>query len=231
MPILTHNGDYFTFVPVFDVFPHGDYPAWTDQEYADETMLFSADWDFAHAHGGPLTQHVLRALTDFTRLHDEAARAPDLHIVIDTRIHMLMPGMIPAIGGWHCDAVPRPGGAHKDQPDPRLYDPRVQHYTMTLSQAATSQTAFVTDPVRVHLPPGVRVWTAVHAAVADTQPNVMYAPHGAIVNFDQGTIHKATPAVSPGWRFFFRASLYNSIPRNQIRRQVQVYIPHEGHGW
>lgn len=231
MPIRHHGGDLFNFEPYLQILDTR--PSWpvADQAYADEPMLFSADWSFARERGGPMTQLAMNALEDHTSLGREALEATDLNIVIDTRVHMLMPGMLPAIGGWHCDAVPRPGGEYGDQPDPRLYDSRVVHYTMTMAQGETSRTEFMNSSTIVQLPPGERVWTKLHQAIQTRDRHTTLAPHGMIARFDQGTPRRATPSSTPGWRFFFRASLYGSVPRNQIRRQVQVYIPHEGHGW
>jgi len=201
------------------------------EDYANEPMLFSADWDFALKNGGPMTRYAMAAVEKHWRISNEAAAAPDLHGIIDTRVHMLMPGMLPAIGGWHCDAVPRPGGEYGDQPNPRMIDNRVVHYSITVSQSDSSRTAFLTTPVKAHLPSGARVWTALHEAIQEQPHNSALAEHGFVVRFDLGTPHKATITTTAGWRFFFRYSLYSSTPRNQIRRQVQVYIPHEGHGW
>jgi hypothetical protein len=230
MPVTPLGDDLFTFTPLITFTPT-EPPPFETSDFADETMLFSADWGFARKNGGPMTQFALDRLYSHTDLLNEAQRARDLNIIIDTRVHMLMPGMIPAIGGWHCDAVPRPGGVYGDQPNPHLYDPRVVHHTLTLSQGDTSKTSFIKDPVTVRLPPGERVWTTIHNAIMERKPEMFQAEHGTIVSFDQGTVHKASITTTPGWRFFFRASLYQSTPRNQIRRQVQVYIPHEGHGW
>lgn len=45
--------------------------------------------------------------------------------------------------------------------------------------------------------------------------------------------HRAIPATGSGWRFFLRASV-NTLtrgPLNEIRNQVQVYLPSEHLGW
>jgi hypothetical protein len=232
MPITEIEPDLFRFTPSVKTSPMEDPREWSQEDYANETMLFSADLPFARKHGGPITQVALDALeAAHPELHRNAAYAPDLTGIIDTRVHMLMPGMIPAIGGWHCDAVPRIGGIFKDQPDPRLYDERVTHYTITMAQGETSRTAFLMEPIDVSLPPGERVWTAMHKEITRKPRRVLYGSHNSVVKFDLGTPHKASVTSTPGWRFFFRYSLYKSTPRNQIRRQVQVYIPHEGHGW
>lgn len=234
MPVVDLGNDMFRFEPRIQhrgpCLPTGP-DAWSAEDYANETMLFSADWDFAHKNGGPMTKYAMAALEKHGNLTHEAAASPDLNVIIDTRVHMLMPGMLPAIGGWHCDAMPRPGGPYGDQPNPRLYDPRVAHYTVTVSQSETSRTEFLAEPVTVSLPPGERVWATVHQKIQEEPRNTILMEHGSLARFDLGSPHRASITTTAGWRFFFRASLYKSTPRNQIRRQVQVYIPHEGHGW
>ncbi len=58
-----------------------------------EPMLFRATREFARFVGGPLTKAFLNAL-DWE------------DCLIDSRVHMLMPGMYPCIPGWHHDDVP-----------------------------------------------------------------------------------------------------------------------------
>jgi hypothetical protein len=45
--------------------------------------------------------------------------------------------------------------------------------------------------------------------------------------------HTSTAATGSGWRFFFRASenTLHSGPHNEIRKQVQVYVPTADSGW
>ena len=217
----------------FDLFPDLrswkiDVPKWGIQNYANETMLFSSSVLFAAQKGGQMTTLALKSILQ------ECGEIPDgYHMVIDTRIHMLMPGMFPAIGGWHADNVPRPGGVHGDQPDPSLFDSNIRHYTVTFSTSTTSQTCFATHPIEVGLPPGCRVWEEVHRACSESlEWGYTYATHGRVTRFDQGTLHRATRSLTRGWRFFLRASILSDtvLVHNQIRRQVQVYMP-EGHGW
>jgi hypothetical protein len=232
MPIQkVGGGNVFEFIPDMKCIPADSPPSWSVEDYSNEPMVYSADIPFAMSNGGPITRWVLHQIFSHTdaRLHHDAH--PNLHMVVDTRVHMLMPGMIPAIGGWHCDAVPRTGGPYGDQPDPNDCDPNFMHYCMTVSTAETSRTEFVASPITVNIPPGVMVWQQVHHEVNQSRPVTIQAPHRHIMRFDSGTVHRAVPSVDSGWRFFLRLSVYNSIPRNEIRKQVQVYIPHEGMGW
>lgn len=230
MPIVA-LGDYkFSFEPKISLTSLPDHPAWTPVDYANEPMLFSANPAFAWQNGGPMTRQALSVLLEHGDMVWRQQEAPDLNWVIDTRVHMLMPGMFPAIGGWHCDAVPRPGGLYGDQPNPELYDERVTHCVVTFSPGETSRTEFLLEPITAELRPGSRVWSTVHEQVVAQPRLTQKIEHNSFISFDQGTLHRATAASAPGWRFFFRASLYSSKPQNQIRRQVQVYMP-EGLGW
>lgn len=78
----------------------GDYlPTFTDNEVKNEPMLFSCDRDASIALGGPITKAFLDSL------YPEFLNHPDF--ILDTRVHMLMPGWFPCIPGYHHDDVPR----------------------------------------------------------------------------------------------------------------------------
>ncbi|MFP8823477.1 hypothetical protein, partial [Enterobacter cloacae] len=62
--------------------------------------LWNASFDDAFRFGGDVTRAALQAIN---------LRGDKKHIVVDVKTHMLMPGMIPAIPGWHTDGVPRGG--------------------------------------------------------------------------------------------------------------------------
>lgn len=69
------------------------------QELVKNTpSLWQADLDTAARYGGDLTRAALGAM----RL-----RGDKKHVVVDTKVHMLMPGQCPAIPGWHTDGAPR----------------------------------------------------------------------------------------------------------------------------
>lgn len=72
-----------------------------DKEYSIETvknepMFFSSDVNYAYENGGPITKRFLDLLP--YRFNTG---------VFDSRVHMLMPGWVPCIPGWHHDDVPR----------------------------------------------------------------------------------------------------------------------------
>ncbi|KQV29025.1 hypothetical protein ASE23_11930 [Rhizobium sp. Root73] len=55
----------------------------------------------------------------------------------------------------------------------------------------------------------------------------------SVFKFSPRDYHRAIPATGDGWRFFFRASV-NTLtkgPLNEIRQQVQAYLPSQDLGW
>lgn len=196
----------------------------TIEECSSETMLHSASWDFARKFGGPLTNRVLDALEDSEK---RRARPKNLYEVIDTRVHMLMPGMYPAIPGWHCDAVYRRDST--SQPEVEKIDKRLLHWTCIIGTSPVSLTSFVVQEVEIDVNPAA-VWKSVHQAVAWKNPRCIQLELGDVLMFDSSTIHRAVAANQQGWRFWFRLSFYPRAPMNQIRKQVQVYTTEDG-GW
>ena len=203
---------------------------WTIEEISQEPMLFMASRRFAFSHGGELTRQVLVQLEKQDAFRMVPTR---FHPVIDTRVHMLMPGMYPTIPGWHCDGVPRRGP--DGQPDLSLMDPEQKHWSVYMASGdGVSPTEFIFDNVSVRYHTR-HVWGSVNQSVLRRQNSseplkVIRAAPGEIYGFNSKTLHRATPCTERGWRFFFRLSYMESEPANQIRRQTQVYMLGED-GW
>lgn len=92
--------------------------------FAAEPSLFSMSVDMALESCGGLTRRILHHMPWECDDYKEA-EAAGLQPVIDVRIHRLMPGMYPAIPGWHCDRVPRAN--YHSQPDFREVHPLAHH--------------------------------------------------------------------------------------------------------
>ena len=190
----------------------------------NETMLYSASWSFAMDNAGPITREVLRKLSG-TALDDvggiDLEQYP--YPIIDTRVHMLMGGMYPAIPGWHCDNVPRIDNG--TQPNLDMATERQYNYTVLVSDDTASDVAptqFISDPLTLYYDPK-QVWGTVNKAVQAANPKVINANDGKFYRFDSKVLHRATAAQKRGWRYFFRLSWMHYPPKNEIRRQVQVY--------
>lgn len=198
---------------------------------SSEPMVFDASPSFALKHGGPITamvmDEVLRRISYYSLAFDRYWR-------IDTRVHMLMPGQYPAIGGWHCDSVPR--GNYQGQPMIEEMD-EDPHFTLTFSTgdgsgtglAGISQTQFITNRLELDIDEKA-VWRSASEAIKTEKVILQSAPDGALIHFTSSTLHRATPARMRGWRYFFRCSAHYEKPVGQIRKQVQVYSDIEG-GW
>lgn len=197
----------------------------TAEEIENEPMVFSADALFAYKHGGPITREFLAYLD------------PDKDWIIDTRVHMLMEGWYPCIGGWHCDNIPR--NTQNGQPNFQN-PPFVCNHTLAVIDASDqptgSLTEFLTDSIYLADPEDpesvYKCWSEVineyrEAGIIRSR----CIPSGKLINFDARTFHRGQPATSKGWRFFIRAMTGTpQKPINKIRRQVNTYINVEA-GW
>lgn len=185
-------------------------------------MLFSADVRFARAHGGPIT----RAFLEYVPFES----------VIDSRVHMLMPGWYPCIPGWHLDDIPRtrPDG----QPDHK--HPAYTSSSIMMIAGDASVTEFIEGELGlsdIGITEGA-VYGRWNACINHmlAQPNCQIAvrqvPNYSLVKFGWGAFHRGVPATKFGWRFFIRAN-YNTARdvKNEIRRQTQVYLPVPEVGW
>jgi hypothetical protein len=196
-----------------------------DGDVKNEPMLFSCNADAAWSLGGSLTRAFLDAMSA------DWLGAPDL--IIDSRVHMLMPGWFPAIPGYHHDDVPRSG------PDgqPNYVDPEYRsEHLMCLANADVCPTEFAVGTVNYPIPCGRVIYGDWHprviASVRRGDLQICAAPDRTLIRFDDRTFHQAVPAVKNGWRWFIRATRNTARkPTNELRRQVQVYLAAPMEGW
>lgn len=202
-------------------------------EIADEPMLFSSSIDFAFENGGPLTEMVLTKLLYGGYLNSKSETYP--YVVIDTRAHMLMPGMYPAIPGWHCDFTPR---GKNGQPIPEYASTKQNHFAVFLSSVpGLSCTQFIRNGTLMLEYDPEAVWGSINKFINSrylsthrNHPYLWSAREGEIVQFSGQTLHRAMPSIGHGWRFFVRVSFKAEEPLDQIRKQTQVYMLEE-RGW
>lgn len=202
-----------------------------EEIFPQETMIFSCAPDFSRSYGGPITAAVLDDLMSRGFLDEmlDLCESKSLYPIIDTRVHMLMPGQYPAIPGWHCDNFPRTN--YHAQPDPQKVDKDLFHFTFVVSTHAdgVSNPRFVNQQVYLPYDPA-NVWKSVHNEVEARDLKIIIQGDGELLRFSQETIHTASPCVNRGWRYFFRMSPMELPPKNLIRKQVQVYSTTDG-GW
>lgn len=225
-----------TFVGRSDFHVGAALPEFTQDQVQAEPMLFSCEPMFAYENGGPITRAFLDAVS---------GGDPDGLIgVLDTRVHMLMPGMTPCIGGWHLDDVPRT----RSDGQPDLRNPDVASHVLALVNGDVAPTEFYRGDwalPEVEIGDGNvyhhydRLLTEGQLGLGpDADPGeVVKVPTNRLIHFDSRTFHRGTPADTHGWRWFGRlshspaATRAGRKPRNQIRTQVQVYVESFRHGW
>lgn len=195
----------------------------------NEPMLFNCDREAASTLGGPITRAFLDNLPgDWSKSE----------VVIDSRVHMLMPGWYPAIPGFHGDDVPR----NNDQfGQPNYTNPEYNStHLMGLVNGEICPTEFALGSIELELPPPEEIiykhWhPQIDAACEPGGTMVRYsAQSGQYIQFDANSFHQATPAKAAGWRWFIRVSrdtTRTSRCTNELRRQVQVYLENPMQGW
>lgn len=194
----------------------------TDEQIKNEPMFFSASKDFAYSEGGIITR---------TFIDNLPSTALQTDFILDSRSHMLMPGMFPCIPGWHHDDVKR---GEEGQPDYENMHYKSEHICL-LVNASVAPTEFIDDVVLVpKIPPGVRVYKIWDEVINQRleRIRVIKADTQQYIYFDWSTFHRGVMANKSGWRWFCRISWNTGREfKNEIRKQVQVYMPDVGHGW
>lgn len=206
---------------------------WSGEELKSEPMFFNSSVAFAMLKGGPVMRSFLNAIPEGWE-----------DAVVDSRVHMLMPGWYPAIPGYHHDDVPRPPipvGQHfltAAQPD---YDnPRYKsEHLLGLANGNICPTAFaVGECTMPAIPDGQLIYREWHKEVqrlvACGELTELLAPSGRVIAFDWQSFHTGTKAVGNGWRWFCRLTRNSDRCRqitNEIRQQVQVYLEFPMEGW
>lgn len=194
-------------------------------ELKNEPMLFGCDGVTAFALGGELTRKFINALSP------EFLKAKDL--IIDSRVHMLMPGWFPCIPGYHHDDVPR----ERADKQPEYHNPSYRSKHCLLLLGGGSATDFALGKAEFDdVPLGKVYYKEWHPKVIEKlnsgELTKYSAEFGRMIYFDDRTWHQGTPAYENGWRFFIRASINTGRkPTNELRRQVQVYLEHPMEGW
>jgi hypothetical protein len=206
---------------IVGAFPCG----WGEETVKNEPMLFSADRQFAHKHGGALTHAFLEGLPPAWRCVDA---------IIDSRVHMLMPGWYPCIPGFHHDDVDR--SALNNQPNYENPAFRTEHLVGSVN-SEICPTLFALGRHRLPKPkPAELVYKKWHPVVekqlARGELNSYALESGKYVAFDDRTMHAGTRAVKKGWRWWIRmTSGRTKRVESQVRRQVQVYLDPVNEGW
>lgn len=163
------------------------------------------------------------------------------YIVIDTKIHMLMPGFIPAIPGWHTDGAPRGKTGSpiaKDDPNIELQETMRSPRYHLLVTGTGALTEFVNEQVDVETVNNSKLYQYMTQQInlkLEAGLKTFFAPSKHVVEFDWWNIHRGIEAQNHEWRFLIRATETDYIIpetdlRKIIRTQQQVYVPKD-FGW
>lgn len=207
----------------------------SNDEIKKEPMFFNSDLEFAYNNGGSITKSFIDNLPNDWK---------DQNVVLDSRIHMLMPGWYPAIPGWHHDDVPRPiipTGQHfitAGQPD---YDNQryFSEHILGLVNADICPTAFAKGICLMPaIPEGELIYRQWHKEVEELiEDNILQkelSEDRQLYKFDWQTFHTGTGAIQHGWRWFGRVSRKTERVHNitnEIRVNAQVYLEFPMEGW
>jgi hypothetical protein len=208
----------------------------------NEPMLFGADYGFAYTNGGNITRNFLNAF------YEDNGHLLNKKLIIDSRVHMLMPGWYPCIPGWHHDDVAR---TRKDgQPNYTKMPYKSKHCAAIIGDA--SVTEFMFGSISLDIPKlgktiykewnneiNHRIWWQKNKIKSPPKNKFMVQSieiqsiaTNKLVYFDWQTFHRGMPATKNGWRMFIRASWDTDRPiMNEIRKQTQVYMSALEAGW
>lgn len=201
-----------------------------DADIAKEPGLYNCSYEAAMRLGGPITRSFLQAAaTRWQHRVDVGA-----HLYFDSRTHMLMPGMYPAIPGWHLDDVPRNGDG---QPSFDVAGWDAADHLIGVVGADVSATEYMREYREIEVlreSKEQNVYAAMDATMKFCGPETGYIEDRHILAFTASCPHRAQPAEKRGWRWFGRLT-YNpnrtNKPTNEVRTQSQVYLLSEGLGW
>lgn len=197
--------------------------------------LYRASLDDAIRFGGELARHALSSITILGNRQ---------YITVDTKIHMLIPGMYPGIPGWHTDGVPRgprdsavasirlspigdvPADISRQEGE---FSPL--YHSLTLGSC---HTLFDGSPREVaDTPVGPDLYAAITRQVGEDTNSWFYPERW--VSWDWWQLHRAQPSTSGGWRYLIRVTESDYLTplidlRDVLRTQQQAYLP-ETYGW
>lgn len=193
--------------------------------------LFRASLQDALLYGGELTRAALSAMN---------LRNDRKHIVVDTKVHMLMPGMCPAIPGWHTDGVPRP---QKDKPDLRLQEEErpVRYHLLVTGEGCLTE--FIKESnVELNVPsePCSTLYSKINHQVEKQlrhkKITKFQVPSCTVVEWDWWHLHQGIQATKHEWRFLIRVAETDTLAplkdlREILRTQTTVYVQSTDYGW
>lgn len=169
----------------------------------------------------PLPQ-ASEALPELRRLYESAPVDDPSEWIIDVKIHMLMPENYPCIPNWHCDFVPRVGGA-------TAYDAANADPLLWLWISGQPETEYAANTLEAE------VRSHADLTPLSKQFEVRRVDPQRWYRFSRLSPHRGTIAEKHCWRVFVRLAHKSIAPANPtssvIRRHAQVYLDAAKFSW
>jgi hypothetical protein len=193
----------------------------------NEPMLFSCDAKHSRELGGPITHQFLDFLEKIY---------PKKKYIIDSRVHMAFTeGIYCCIPGFHHDNVPRTD--YNGQPDyNQIWNP-IDHVVALVNGDIAPTEFAVGEATFPDIEEGEKYYKKWHPIVEKYiefgQLRRESLEDRRLYKFNSEAFHQGTPTRKTGWRFFIRATMDNPWLKaaNEVRKQVQVYLPNPMEGW
>lgn len=222
-------------------------PKFTYEAIRNEEAIYGGSCDWVMQYAGPITQEITQRIMDAPSFEADILHHSLLgyHPVIDTRVTMLMNskfrpgdpaeeefGMFQSIPGWHCDGVIRKD--RQSQPDLDTVNDPVCHYLVTLSTTpeAIAPTQFIVGDYEMDIDENQPIWWQVDKHIREHPEGLplLNCEDNKVYHFNRAALHRATPAIARGFRYFYRMSFHHMPVKNEFRRTSNVYVTLGG-GW
>lgn len=203
---------------------YGNYIDCSDIEMQQAPMFYRASPEFVFKLGTEAQKEFVRQAKDLVEQYGEFK-----YCSVDTRSHMLMPGMTPCIPGWHCDDFHRPNG----QPDIANL-PRMMHVVCSwgFPSPMEYQNQPLDLPVITEVFDGETIYGRYDKILNSIDFRTNTTTNGFPLVMRGDCFHRGTEAKTAGWRMFARATFSDHrFPKDLLRRQTQVYMSDTGAGW
>jgi hypothetical protein len=200
----------------------------TQEEIKHIPQFYRADADMVWRLGGNFLREFIYS----------APPRPFKYIILDVKVHMLMPSWFPCIPGWHCDDFYRP----KDNTPDLLNYRRMAPSTLFMVVVGNSSfTEFLKGPIELPSPeelpkenkPIYGTYNRIiDSMIEENKAEIISVKSGVPVEFTGLDFHRGTVTEKATWRLFARITMSNHRPPvNEIRTQSQVYMPQPFNGW
>ena len=212
-------------------------PVVSIDELAKEPGIIGGDTNFIQAHGGPISNALLKAVPS---TFFEEARKQELQPKIDFHVFRLYPSYQPNFPGY--DKKIRLSGWHLPVPHRKISlasTPEV-HVSLSTCEEGVNKTQFLVEDKKTVVPIEENdhlFWSHYNKSLEtvtkkQSDKAVITQEDGDIVLTSSHTPRRELPALRRGWRGLFRIRMdKSSNVGGELVKQQYVSIPHRGKGW